>query len=146
MNTLHFPDNLDPSHIDTSLVPLNDHMILTNPARPPLENEVKLFKENDWKFLEAPNYSTMKPFPEACFCSPWLSMNMLSIGPNKIIVEETEQPMITFLEQEHGFDVCTLPFRSVYEFGGSLHCATWDVRRRGNCKDYFPNRENNDGN
>ena len=146
MNTLHFPDDDDPVHIDASFVVLNDHMILTNPDRPPVENEVKVFKENDWKLSEAPHYSTSKEFPEACDSSPWLSMNLLSIGPNKVIVEETEKPLITFLEQEHGFDVCTLSFRSVYEFGGSLHCATWDVRRRGNCKDYFSNRGNNQDN
>lgn len=29
----------------------------------------------------------------------------------------------------------------VFEFGGSLHCSTWDVRRTGKCKDYFPNRD-----
>jgi glycine amidinotransferase len=49
--------------------------------------------------------------------------------------------MINFLEQEHGFDVCPIDFRDVFEFGGSLHCSTWDVRRNGGCKNYFPSRE-----
>merc|ERR1719281_625083 len=55
--------------------------------------------------------------------------------------EEGETPLINFLEQEHGFDVLGIPYRQVFEFGGSLHCSTWDIRRRGDMKNYFPNRE-----
>jgi len=36
-----------------------------------------------------------------------------------------------------GFDTITLPFRNVFEFGGSFHCTTADVRRRGQMKSYF---------
>ena len=36
-----------------------------------------------------------------------------------------------------GIDCITLPFRNVFEFGGSFHCVTTDVRRRGECKSYF---------
>ena len=36
-----------------------------------------------------------------------------------------------------GIDCITLPFRNVFEFGGSFHCETTDVRRRGECKSYF---------
>ena len=59
----------------------------------------------------------------------------------KKFVEESEKPMINFLEKELGMDVIPMPFRQVFEFGGSLHCSTWDVRRNGQCKDFFPNRE-----
>lgn len=66
-------------------------------------------------------------------------MNVMSITPNKIIVEENEKPMINFLEQEIGLDVIPVPFRQVFEFGGSLHCSTWDVRRNGEKKNFFEN-------
>ncbi|MEV5518357.1 hypothetical protein AB0L50_36615 [Streptomyces flaveolus] len=33
----------------------------------------------------------------------------------------------------------TVPVRHVFGCGGSLHCATWDVRRTGTPEDYFPN-------
>ena len=36
-----------------------------------------------------------------------------------------------------GFDTITLPFRNVFEFGGSFHCVTTDIRRRGQMKSYF---------
>merc|ERR1719149_394177 len=69
-------------------------------------------------------------------------MNLLSVSENKIICEEGETKMINFLEKEHGFDVIKVPFRNVFEFGGSLHCSTWDVRRTGTKKNYFENRAN----
>jgi glycine amidinotransferase len=68
-------------------------------------------------------------------------MNVFSISPNKIVVEAGEKKLIQFLEMEHGFDVLAIPYRGVFEFGGSLHCSTWDVRRRGDKKSYFSNRE-----
>jgi glycine amidinotransferase len=37
--------------------------------------------------------------------------------------------------------VLTVPFRHVYEFGGSLHCATWDLHRAGTREDYFPHQK-----
>ena len=42
---------------------------------------------------------------------------------------------------KHGFDVYPIPFRHVFEYGGSLHCATWDIRRKGKRQDYFPDLE-----
>jgi hypothetical protein len=53
-----------------------------------------------------------------------------------IFCEETEKGMIE-LFNDHGFDCITLPFRNVFEFGGSFHCVTTDIRRRGHMKSYF---------
>ena len=41
------------------------------------------------------------------------------------------------LFNDQGLDVITLPFRKVFEFGGSFHCVTADVRRQGEMKSYF---------
>merc|ERR1719242_789964 len=89
---------------------------------------------------DVPRYTTDKEHPIMCQSSRWLSMNVFSLTHEKIVVEENEKPMIHFLEQEHGFDVVPMAYRNVYEFGGSLHCSTWDVRRRGNKQNYFPER------
>ena len=65
-------------------------------------------------------------------------MNVFSISPTKVVCEEREKPLQDLLAK-HGFEVYPIPFRHVFEYGGSLHCATWDVRRNGHCEDYFPN-------
>lgn len=142
VRTLHFPYDLYPSHTDCTFVAVNDHIVLTNPDRPYVEEEVKIFKQNDWKMHDVPFHSNHIDHPPMCQSSRWLSMNVMSINKNKIIVEENEKPMIDFLEKEIGMDVIAVPFRNVFEFGGSLHCSTWDVRRTGKKKNYFPNTEN----
>jgi glycine amidinotransferase len=53
------------------------------------------------------------------------------------IVEEQETPTIKLLESL-GFRVIGLPFRDVCSFGGSFHCCTVDIRRRGNLRSYSP--------
>ena len=72
-------------------------------------------------------------------------MNVLSLNRETVICEASEKPLIKLLK-ELGFTVFDIPFRSVFEFGGSLHCATWDVRRRGVCEDYFPKQPAGKGN
>jgi len=141
VRTLHFPYDLYPSHMDCTFVAVRPGLMLTNPDRPVVDEEVKIFKENDWRMVDVPFYSLESEHPVMCQSSRWLSMNVLSINKDKIIVEAGEKAMISFLEQEHGFDVCPIDFRDVFEFGGSLHCSTWDVRRDGVCKNYFPSRE-----
>jgi len=141
VHTLHFPYDLYPSHMDCTFVAVRQGLMLSNPDRPVVDKEVQIFKQNDWKMVDVPFYSTDLEHPPMCQSSRWLSMNVFSISENKIVCEEGEKKLINFLEQEHGFDVLTVPYRGVFEFGGSLHCSTWDVRRRGDCKNYFPNRE-----
>lgn len=141
VHTMHFPYDLYPSHMDCTFVAINGHTVLTNPDRPAVDEEVKIFKQNDWRLVDVPFYTTEKEHPIMCQSSRWLSMNVFSISPSKVVVEETEKPLISFLEKELGMDVIPIPFRHVFEFGGSLHCSTWDVRRNGGVRDFFPNRE-----
>ena len=69
--------------------------------------------------------------------SKWLSMNVLSISPTCIVAEEQEVDLHALLEAE-GFEVIKVPFRAVCEFGGGLHCATWDTLREDAADDFFP--------
>ncbi|KAF4718736.1 hypothetical protein FOZ62_020849, partial [Perkinsus olseni] len=134
------PYDLYPSHIDCTFVSVRPGLVITNPDRPPVEEEIKFFKQNDWRLVDVPMWNGTKEHPVFCQSSRWLSMNVFSITPDKICVEDDEQDLIRLLEGEYGFDVLGIPYRGVFEFGGSLHCSTWDVRRRGGKRDYFPDR------
>lgn len=139
VHSVHFPLDLFPSHIDCTFVPLRPGLVLTNPERPLRRGEERLFLDNGWEFVDAPQpVSTNDEMPRYCQSSKWLSMNVLSLSPTTVVVEEREHPLHELLDRL-GFEVLTVPFRNVFEFGGSLHCATWDVRRRGTCEDLFPN-------
>jgi len=51
-----------------------------------LEENVKLFKENDWDIVTLPSIQTEKCH---CLCrpGPYITGNMLSLGPNTVIIE-----------------------------------------------------------
>lgn len=139
VHPVHFPLDYFPSHIDCTFVPLRPGLVLTNPDRPIREDELALFAENDWKLVDAPEpVLSNADMPAHCQSSKWLSMNVLSLSPTTVVCEEREAPLHDLLSSM-GFEVLTVPFRNVFEFGGSLHCATWDIRREGSCGDHFPN-------
>lgn len=140
VHAVHFPLDYFPSHIDCTFVPLRPGFVLTNPERPLLESERALFVDNGWKLVDAPQPScTNDEMPLFCQSSKWLAMNVLSISPKTVICEESEIALHDLLDR-HDFEVIPLPFRNVYEFGGSFHCVTWDVRRQGGREDYFTDR------
>ena len=66
----------------------------------------------------------------------WLSMNVLNLDEERIIVEASEEPTIKQL-RNWGFKPIPCGFRKLYRYGGSFHCATVDVRRRGELQSYF---------
>jgi glycine amidinotransferase len=138
VHPVHFPLDFFPSHLDCTFVPLRPGLVLTNPDRPIQSGEERLFLDNGWQLVDAPRPSRSNDdMPEFCQSSHWLSMNVLSLSPQAVVCESSEHALHDLLDSL-GFDVLTVPFRHVYEFGGSLHCATWDVRRTGEREDYFP--------
>ena len=83
---------------------------------------------------EPPSREKSHPYS---FCSPYLSNNTFSIDPKTICVEAGEVRLMDQLD-ELDFNVIPVEFFEVSPFGGGLHCATIDVFREGDRKDYFP--------
>ena len=63
-------------------------------------------------------------------------MNLLSLDEERIIVEKRQEPLIKALK-DWGFKPMACNFENYYPFGGSFHCATADIRRRGTLQSYF---------
>ena len=136
VHRVRFPYDLAPSHLDCTFVPLRPGLVLTNPERPILEEDAAIFRANGWRFIDAPQ-PTNPIRPWASQSSKWLSMNVLSVSPTCVVAEEQEVALHELLEAE-GFEVIKVPFRAVYEFGGGLHCATWEILRDDAAEDFFP--------
>jgi glycine amidinotransferase len=117
----------------------SDGIVLINQRSPPLESEMKIFTDNDWKPHWCPLPATEKISPVA-LCTSSLNMNLLCLSPKSCIIEECEVPLYNFLD-DLGYDVITCPLRTLNEFGGGVHCVTWDIRRDDEYKDYFPNQD-----
>lgn len=120
-------------HIDATICPLAPGKLLVNPER---------FVPSDlfsgWDIIEAPKSTLPSDWP-MYFCSSWVTMNLLSLDERTVIVERQEEPMIEMLTAL-GFRCIPLDFRHVYSFGGSFHCVTLDVRRRGANAQYLSSR------
>jgi hypothetical protein len=100
------------------------------------DKDKKLWLDNGWRFITGPDpvNATLPHFSQS---SKWLNMNVLVISEDKVIVEAQETAMAQALEDE-GFTVIPIDFRKVFEFGGSLHCSTWDIEREDEAVDLFP--------
>ncbi|HEY4489193.1 MAG TPA: amidinotransferase [Candidatus Paceibacterota bacterium] len=123
--------DMHPMHIDTTIVPLAPGRVLINPTwvnkLPPIFDSWEVFVAPEPTYLED---------NALYFSSDWLTINTLSLDEKRVVVEEQEQPLIDALKK-WGFEPVPIPFRNFYSFGGSVHCATLDIRRRGSLKSYF---------
>jgi glycine amidinotransferase len=117
-----------PWHLDTTFVPLSPGRALVNPE---WLVEVPACLAG-WELLPAPppEYAPDSPMANPHFTSQWLSMNVLSLDPERVIVDAQQGELIRRLA-EWGFEPIPIAFDYVGVFGGSFHCATLDVRRRG---------------
>ena len=68
--------------------------------------------------------------------SNWIDMNLLSISPNLVVVDQDQTALIKLLEKQ-GIDVIRLKLRHSKMLGGGFHCITLDIRRTGTLQRYF---------
>ena len=122
-----------PMHIDSTFVPLAPGKVMVNPDFVDPDELPKVLKS--WDVLVAPR-PDRAPGQIVSLCSPWLSLNVLSLNPTQVIVERNQKSMISALK-DWGFEPIPLPFTHYAPFGGAFHCATLDVRRRGGLESYF---------
>jgi glycine amidinotransferase len=66
----------------------------------------------------------------------WLSMNVLMLDQRRVVVERSQPSMIAALKG-WGFGPIPCEFQDYATFGGAFHCATLDIRRRGELQSYF---------
>jgi len=125
-----------PMHIDATFVPLAPGKLLVNPERVP---EIpRMFK--GWDVFHAPE--PIIPDDHTLYMtSKWINMNILSLDEKRIVVERQDEPMIAALKK-WGFNPIPCNFRNFNTFGGSFHCATLDVRRRGKLESYLTDETN----
>jgi glycine amidinotransferase len=123
----------NPCHIDTTFVPLAPGKALVHPAW--LGQLPESLRHWDLITAPAPEYRADSPMQTPYFSSQWLSMNVLSLDEKRVFVDAQQLALIRLLES-HGFEPIPLEFDALGAFGGSFHCVTLDVRRRGELAEY----------
>jgi glycine amidinotransferase len=121
-----------PMHIDSSFVPLAPGKVLINPEYINVDKLPKILKS--WDILIPPEPDPIKGIPS--MCSKWIGLNVLMLDEKRVLVEQGQELLIKALK-EWGFDPIKCPFINFTPFGGSFHCATLDIRRKGIFQSYF---------
>ncbi|GGV12520.1 amidinotransferase [Streptomyces spectabilis] len=124
-----------PMHIDTTFMPLAPGKVLVNPEYVDVDHLPDVL--SSWDVLVAPEPD---PIDEnvlklTSMCGTWLSMNVLMVDEKRVIAERHHTGMLRALEG-WGFEPLPCELMHYAPFGGSFHCATLDVRRRGTLTSY----------
>jgi glycine amidinotransferase len=129
---IHVFDFDDPHamHIDCTLAPIAPGKLLINPER--VLRVPTIFR--GWDVLHAPK-PIIPPKHTLYMTSKWINMNVLMLDEERVVVERQDEPMIASMKK-WGFKPILCDFRNFNSFGGSFHCATLDVRRRGVLQSY----------
>ncbi|CAM5731945.1 amidinotransferase [Streptomyces badius] len=125
-----------PMHIDTTFMLLAPGKVLVNPEYIDVDRLPDILRT--WDILIAPPPDPIRDplLRVTSLCGKWLSMNVLMIDEKRVIAERHHTAMLRALEK-WGFDPVPCDLLHYAPFGGSFHCATLDIRRRGGLESYF---------
>jgi scyllo-inosamine-4-phosphate amidinotransferase 1 len=113
-------------HIDSTIVPLREGLVMVNASRVNADNLPKVFK--DWETIWVTDVVAQK-FYEYPYASKWIAMNMLVVDPGTVIVDKHQTNLMNMLEI-YNFTVIPLELRHSRTLGGGFHCVTLDLIRQ----------------
>ena len=126
------------SHIDSTFVALRPGLVLCNPGRINDDMLPGILKQWDVIYsppMENPSHHDAD-YLNKSIGSAWIDMNLFSISPNLVVVDQDQTALIRLLEKQ-GIDVIPLKLRHSKMLGGGFHCITLDIRRAGTLQQYF---------
>jgi N-dimethylarginine dimethylaminohydrolase len=114
-------------HIDSTIAFLREGLMLLNPER--VKDKSVLPKPFcDWDAIYAPEPVNIGYYPGYNNASKWVSVNLLSINPNLVVLEERQTNLAKELEK-YNIESLMLPMRHARTLGGCFHCVTVDMVR-----------------
>ena len=115
-------------HIDSTITPLREGLVLLNASRVNEDNCPQAFK--DWERIYiTEDQIVAQDFYQYPYASKWIAMNMLVLDPETVIIDAAQDQLITILKH-HGIDSIPLTLSHSRTLGGGFHCVTLDTRRR----------------
>jgi len=112
-------------HIDSTISVLNEGLVVLNASRVNEANCPKLFR--GWRKIYVDDV-VAQDFYQYPYASKWIALNMFSVNPHTVIVDQDNPKLIRTLEQ-HGMTVIPLKLRHSRTLGGGFHCVTLDLFR-----------------
>lgn len=114
-------------HIDSTVAFLREGLMLLNPSRIP-DKSILPAPFNTWDAIYAPEPVDIGYYGGFNNASPWVSINLLSINPNLVVMEERQINLARELDK-YGIESMMLPMRHARTLGGCFHCVTLDLVR-----------------
>lgn len=122
---IHLCDFYSGVHIDSTIVPLREGVVLLNAARVKPDNLPPLL--TNWHKIWVRD-CVPQEFYQYPYSSKWIGMNCLSVDPNTVIVDAAQTEIIKQLERDR-FTVIPHTLRHSRTLGGGGHCVTLDLWR-----------------
>ncbi|MDO8646047.1 MAG: hypothetical protein Q7R42_05645 [Candidatus Planktophila sp.] len=137
------------SHIDSTILPLDQDTFLVNSVRVNPMNlpasirdrrilyfkDVARIPQSEIAFHQEYRATAAAQIEKVGFqtnlqemSSPWAGMNVLSIDEKNVMVESNQLQLILYLESS-GYNVIPIRMRHAYTMLGGLHCTTLDLIR-----------------
>ncbi len=113
-------------HIDSTIVPLREGLVMVNASRVNTDNLPKVFDK--WEVVWVDDVIA-QDFYEYPYASKWIALNMLVVDPYTVIVDRHQTKLIDILEN-FNFTVIPLELRHSRTLGGGFHCVTLDLVRQ----------------
>jgi N-dimethylarginine dimethylaminohydrolase len=114
-------------HIDSTVAFLREGLMLLNSSR---IKDINVLPEpfRSWDYIMCPEPIDIGHYPDYCHSSTWINVNLLSINPNLVVLEEHQTNLREILEK-YGIECAMLPMRHARTLGGCFHCVTVDLER-----------------
>ena len=113
-------------HIDSTIVPLREGLVMVNASRVNADNLPRVF--DNWEVVWVADVVAQN-FYEYPYASKWIAMNMLVVDPETVIVDKHQTNLMNMLEM-YNFTVIPLELRHSRTLGGGFHCVTLDLIRQ----------------
>ena len=112
-------------HIDSTIVPLREGLVMLNAARVNSETCPQVF--DGWQKIWVGDV-VAQDFYKYPYASKWIAMNMLVVDPHTVICDRNQTELIKTLES-YRFKVIPMELRHSRTLGGGFHCVTLDLHR-----------------
>jgi len=113
-------------HIDSTVVPLREGLVLLNGTRVNKDNCPRVF--DTWEKIYI-NDVIEQNFYQYPYASKWIGLNMLMVDPNTAVVDKNQVELIDILAQ-YNIKSIPLELRHSRTLGGGFHCVTLDLLRQ----------------
>ncbi len=114
------------AHIDSTIVPLREGLVLFNGQRVSQERYPKIFEK--WDKIFFTDFSDTQS-DSSGISSNAIGMNLLSVNEDLVIVDENQTELIKTLSR-YDIESIPMPMRHARTLGGGFHCVTLDLKRK----------------